>query len=77
MPVQQAPHRAVVFYDSSGDFAGALPPLRSARDKYPGWVPDYFRGERTRELEEAAMLGVPAAWVTAGLHNVLKRPAAP
>src|SRR5581483_5252661 len=55
-PLRPAPHLAVVFYDSIGDFVVATPLLRGLREKYPGCTLDYFGGERTRELEEASAL---------------------
>src|SRR3954447_25714182 len=68
-PLGRAPHVAVVFYDSIGDFVVATPLLRGLREKYPGCVVDYLGGERTRELEAASPLldsryslfGVPGA----------------
>src|SRR5205823_7828304 len=54
--LRHAPHVAVVFYDSIGDFVVATPLLRGLREKYPGCTLDYFGGERTRELEEASSL---------------------
>jgi len=55
-PLRRAPHIAVVFYDSIGDFVVTTPLLRGLREKYAGCVIDYFGGERTRELEEASAL---------------------
>ncbi|HLH20945.1 MAG TPA: glycosyltransferase family 9 protein [Chloroflexota bacterium] len=54
--LRPAPHLAVLFYDSIGDFVVATPLLRGLREKYPGCTVDYFGGERTRELEEASSL---------------------
>jgi heptosyltransferase III len=54
--LRRAPHLAVVFYDSIGDFVVVTPLLRGLREKYPGCTVDYFGGERTRELEEASAL---------------------
>src|SRR3954452_8647760 len=55
-PLRQAPHLAVIFYDSIGDFVVATPLLRGLREKYQGCTLDYFGGERTRELEAASRL---------------------
>jgi ADP-heptose:LPS heptosyltransferase len=55
-PLRTAPHIAVVFYDSIGDFVVATPLLRGLREKYPGATLDYLGGERTRELECASCL---------------------
>src|SRR5437868_3544540 len=71
-PLRRAPHLAVVFYDSIGDFVVATPLLRGLREKYPGCTLDYFGGERTRELEAASSL-VDSRFSLFGAPDSLRR----